>query len=62
MSPHVMIGESIDDLQHSARVKGDDLLVQRLISNALTTHAITVEEFNYYCSRLNQVAGHKEAK
>ncbi|UST65961.1 hypothetical protein NF673_09480 [Pseudomonas moraviensis] len=62
MSPHVLIGEELETLQHPETPISWSLMIQKTISEMMTDERITIEEFNHYCGRLNKiVAGRKES-
>ncbi|WP_421560856.1 MULTISPECIES: hypothetical protein [unclassified Pseudomonas] len=47
MSPHILIDEALEALEHPASEPGAQAVVVRMITNMLTGDAITVEEFNH---------------
>ena len=55
MSPHILIDEALECLEHPASEPGAQVVVQRMITNMLTGSVITIEEFNHYCRRLLKV-------
>lgn len=55
MSPHILIDEALDALEHPASEPGAQRVVLNMITNMLTGNAITTEEFNHYCQRLLKV-------
>lgn len=62
MSPHILIDEALECLEHPASEPGAQVVVQRMITRMLTSEVITVEEFNHYCQRLLKVTRqHKES-
>jgi hypothetical protein len=60
MSPHILIGEALECLEHPASEPGAQVVVQRMITNMLTGNVITVEEFNHYCQRLLKITRHRK--
>lgn len=55
MSPHILIDEALEALEHPSSEPGAQAVVVRMITNMLTGDAITVEEFNHYCKRLLKI-------
>ena len=55
MSPHILIDEALEALEHPSSEPGAQVVVQRMITNMLTGNAITTEEFNHYCQRLLKI-------
>ncbi len=55
MSPHILIDEALEALEHPASEPGAQRVVLNMITNMLTGNAITTEEFNHYCQRLLKV-------
>ncbi|NNA31038.1 hypothetical protein [Pseudomonas lundensis] len=55
MSPHVLIDEALEALEHPASEPGAQRVVLNMITNMLTGNAITTEEFNHYCQRLLKI-------
>ena len=55
MSPHILIDEALEALEHPASEPGAQRVVLNMITNMLTGDAITVEEFNHYCQRLLKI-------
>lgn len=55
MSPHILIDEALEALEHPSSEPGAQVVVQRMITNMLTGNVITVEEFNHYCQRLLKI-------
>ena len=60
MSPHILIDEALEALQHPNSEPGAQAVVVRMITNMLTGDAITVEEFNHYCQRLLKITRHRK--
>ena len=52
MSPHILIDEALDGLEHPDSPPGNSILVQQIITNLMTDQLITIEEFSHYCQRL----------
>ncbi len=55
MSPHILIDEALEALEHPASEPGAQVIVQRMITSMLTGNVITTEEFNHYCQRLLKI-------
>ncbi|WP_315336240.1 hypothetical protein [Pseudomonas grimontii] len=55
MSPHILIDEALEALEHPASEPGSQRVVLNMITNMLTGNVITTEEFNHYCQRLLKV-------
>ena len=55
MSPHILIDEALEALEHPASEPGAQTVVQRMIINMLKGNVITTEEFNHYCQRLLKI-------
>ena len=55
MSPHILIDEALEALQHPASEPATQVIVQRMITSMLTGNVITTEEFNHYCQRLLKI-------
>ena len=60
MSPHILIDEALEALEHPSCEPGSQAVVARMITNMLTGDAITVEEFNHYCQRLLKITRHRK--
>jgi len=52
MSPHILIDEALEALEHPGIEPAAQIVVQRMITNMLTGSVISIEEFNHYCKRL----------
>lgn len=52
MSPHILIDEALDSLEHPDSHPSNSVVVQRLITKMMTDDLITIEEFNHYSRRL----------
>lgn len=55
MSPHILIDEALEALEHPASEPGAQRIVLNMITNMLTGSVITTEEFNHYCRRLLKI-------
>ena len=55
MSPHILIDEALEALEHPASEPGAQRVVLNMITNMLTGSVITTEEFNHYCQRLLKI-------
>ena len=55
MSPHILIDEALEALEHPASEPGAQRVVLNMITNMLTGNAITTEELNHYCQRLLKI-------
>ena len=55
MSPHILIDEALEALEHPASEPGAQRVVLNMITNMLTGNVITTEEFAHYCQRLLKV-------
>jgi hypothetical protein len=55
MSPHILIDEALEALEHPASEPGAQRVVLNMITNMLTGNVITIEEFNHYCQRLLKI-------
>ncbi|MGR6617675.1 hypothetical protein ACU6QK_15760 [Pseudomonas rhodesiae] len=55
MSPHILIDEALEALEHPASEPGAQRVVLNMITNMLTGSVITIEEFNHYCKRLLKI-------
>lgn len=53
MSPHIAIDNDLDELNHPACPPLYETLVLRNITRLYTDGAISLEEFDHYCKRLN---------
>jgi hypothetical protein len=62
LSPHILIDDALESLEHPSSAYGETILVQRIITKMMTDHLITLEEFSHYCKRLNKITtGRREA-
>jgi hypothetical protein len=60
MSPHILIDEALEALEHPASEPGAQRVVLNMITNMLTGNVITTEEFNHYCQRLLKITRHRK--
>ncbi|MHA4979009.1 hypothetical protein ACX0K2_21200 [Pseudomonas extremorientalis] len=60
MSPHILIDEALEALEHPASEPGAQRVVLNMVTSMLTGDAITVEEFNHYCQRLLKITRHRK--
>lgn len=52
MSPHILIDEALETLEHPDSPDGAQKVVLHMITNMMEGGVISVEEFNHYCKRL----------
>ena len=52
MSPHILIDEALESLEHPDSPDGAQKVVLHMITKMMEGSAISVEEFNHYCKRL----------
>jgi len=52
LSPHILIDEALESLEHPDSPPDNSVLVQQIITNLMTDQLITLEEFSHYCQRL----------
>ncbi|MCJ8207692.1 hypothetical protein [Pseudomonas sp. RGM2987] len=52
MSPHILIDEALESLEHPDSPDGAQKVVLHMITNMMEGSVISVEEFNHYCKRL----------
>lgn len=57
MSPHVLIGRYLDDIQAGDRPRFYEVLAERCIINHFMSGAIDSDEFHYYCERFRNAVG-----
>ena len=55
MSPHILIDEALESLEHPDSPDGAQKVVLHMITKMMEGSAITVEEFNHYCKRLLKI-------
>lgn len=53
MSPHILIDEDLDELNHAGCPDKYEILVLRNITRFWLDGALSLEEFDHYCKRLN---------
>lgn len=62
MSPHILIDQELDAMEHPGTPLSWSVMLQRQLTEMMADQRITIEEFNHYCGRLNKVVdGRKEA-
>jgi hypothetical protein len=59
MSPHILIDQDLDELSHAGCPEHYESLVLRNITRFYTNEAISLEEFDHYCKRLNVAIAHR---
>lgn len=57
MSPHVLIGRFLDDIESGDRPRFYDALAERCIIDHFMSGAIDSDEFHYYCERFRRSVG-----
>jgi hypothetical protein len=57
VSPHVLISQQLDQLEHPDHPPYFGALVERQIVNLFTSGKIDAEEFHNYCERFRRLAG-----
>jgi len=55
VSPHILIDEALDSLDHPESPPGAGNVVLQMITKMMEGGAISVEEFNHYCKRLLKI-------
>ncbi|BBP60398.1 hypothetical protein [Pseudomonas sp. St316] len=55
MSPHILIDEALESLEHPDSPEGASKVVLHMITKMMEGEVITVEEFNHYCKRLLKI-------
>ena len=55
MSPHILIDDALDSLDHPESPPGAGNVVLQMITKMMEGGAISVEEFNHYCKRLLKI-------
>lgn len=53
VSPHILIDEDLDELNHAGCPDKYETLVLHNITKFYTDGAISLEEFDHYCKRLD---------
>ncbi|MGE8436777.1 MAG: hypothetical protein ACN6P2_09595 [Pseudomonas palmensis] len=62
MSPHILIDQELDAMEHPGTPLSWSVMLQRQLTEMMADQRITIEEFNHYCGRLNKIVdGRKEA-
>ncbi|MGH8388203.1 MAG: hypothetical protein ACRESJ_22405 [Pseudomonas sp.] len=56
MSPHIVIDQALEALEHPASREIDDSLAEGLIVRVFTAGDITIEEFHHYSARLLKIS------
>lgn len=57
MSPHVLIGRYLDDIESGDRPRFYDALAELCIIDHFMSDAIDSDEFHYYCERFRRAVG-----
>lgn len=57
MSPHVLIGRYLDDIQSGDRPHFYEVLAEQCIIDKFLSGAIDADEFHYYCERFRRAVG-----
>lgn len=60
MSPHILIDEALESLEHPDSEPGAQVIVQSMINNMMTGDLISIDEFNHYCQRLNRIVARRK--
>ncbi|WP_055134560.1 hypothetical protein [Pseudomonas mediterranea] len=60
MSPHILIDEALESLEHPDSEPGAQVVVQNMINNMMTGELISIDEFNHYCQRLNRIVARRK--
>ncbi|KRP44098.1 MULTISPECIES: hypothetical protein [Pseudomonas fluorescens group] len=56
MSPHILIDEALEALEHPSSEQGAQRAVLAMITRMMEGENISVEEFNHYCKRLLRIS------
>lgn len=59
MSPHILIDQDLDELNHAGCPAHYEVIVMRNITAFMQASKITLEEFHHYCKRLNVAIAHR---
>jgi hypothetical protein len=59
ISPHILIDQDLAALNHAGCPPMYETLVLRNITRFYTDSAISLEEFDHYCKRLDDAIAHK---
>ena len=62
MSPHILIDVALEGLADWDCPPLHEVLVQKQITDHLLSNAITIEEFNHYCERLNRAIARRPGR
>lgn len=60
MSPHILIDQALESLEHPDSEPGAHTVVQNMINNMMTGELISIDEFNHYCQRLNKILARRK--
>lgn len=60
MSAHVLIGEELDTLEDPETPLTWSVMIQKTLTEMMTDERITIDEFNYYCGRLNKIVARRK--
>lgn len=60
MSPHILIDQALESLEHPDSEPGAQAVVQNMINNMMTGELISIDEFNHYCQRLNKILARRK--
>lgn len=60
MSAHVLIGEELDTLEDPETPACWSVMIQKTINEMMLDSRISIEEFNYYCGRLNKIVARRK--
>ncbi|MCE0464863.1 hypothetical protein [Pseudomonas uvaldensis] len=60
MSPHILIDQALESLEHPDSEPGAQAVVQNMINNMMTGELISIDEFNHYCQRLNKIVARRK--
>ncbi|WP_260962806.1 hypothetical protein [Pseudomonas citri] len=60
MSPHVLIGEELETLEHVETPVSWSAMIQKQLSEMMFDQRITIEEFNHYRDRLNRIVARRK--
>jgi hypothetical protein len=59
MSPHILIDQDLDELTRPGCPEHYENLVLSKITRLYTSEAISLEEFDHYCKRLNDATAQR---
>lgn len=60
MSPHILIDQALESLEHPDSEPGAHAVVQNMINNMMTGELISIDEFNHYCQRVNKIVARRK--